>query len=260
MFLHDLLFSCLRRWYVLVLGLVITGMASFYVFNSIEPSYEAKASVVLIPPKVAVTVGDNPYLYLGGLDQALGVLQVKITSPEVMEPIESKYDGAEVAIAKDATTSGPIAAITVTANRADDTVALLNETLASIPLTLRTLQSELKVPANSEITTLELSKDAVPEPNNKRQIQFTAFVALGGTSISLLGTGLLDRMLIALKKRLKARKMKKELDKHLASTEQPALEDATAIPVLATPIKPEEFQEDSQTAPGLVRERARARS
>src|SRR5690606_7298680 len=137
-----LLFSCLRRWYVLVLGLVLAGMGSYYVFNSIEPTYEAKASVVLIPPKVAVTVGDNPYLYLGGLDQALGVLQVKITSPEVVESLVEKYAGAEIAVAKDATTSGPIAAITVSAQPADDTIVLLNQTLAAIPATLQSLQAE----------------------------------------------------------------------------------------------------------------------
>ncbi len=258
MFLRDLLFSCLRRWYVLLLGLIITGMGSYYMFNSMEPTYEAEASVVLIPPKIAVTVGDNPYLYLGGLDQALGVLQVKVTSPEVMDPITEKYQGAQVAIAKDATTSGPIAAITVSADSADDTIALLNETVASIPTTLKSLQADLNVPANSVITTLALSKDTTPEPNNKRQIQFTAFVALGGLSASLLGTGLLDRLLVALKKRRENKKLKREAAALTAQEEHELLAQVQPLTV-ALPTAQEQQNTVDKAGGKNGRERARLR-
>ncbi|MGH3652906.1 hypothetical protein [Glutamicibacter sp.] len=259
MFLRDLLFSCLRRWYILVLGLVLTGLGSYYIFNAIEPTYEAEGSVVLIPPKVAVTVGDNPYLYLGGLDQALGVLQVKTTSPEVITPIVEKYQGAEVAIAKDATTSGPIAAITVTADTAEDTISLLEDTLASIPATLKTLQADLDVPENSVITSMALSKDQVPEPNSKRQIQFTAFVALGGISASLLGAGLLDRMLLALKKRRALRKLGRGTGS-LAVQEGPgSLAPIQPLKSSVQPVEQEPGRTGSETGMKRGSERARLR-
>ena len=147
MFLRDLLFSCLRRWYFLLLGLLLTGAGTYYVYLSIEPTYEANASVVLIPPKVAVMTGDNPYLYLGGLDQALGVLQVKVASPEVLDKLTGGREDAEVSIGKDATTSGPIAAIKVSAKDAAGTMQLLDAALKQVPQTLDELQTPPGSPA-----------------------------------------------------------------------------------------------------------------
>lgn len=207
--MQDLFFSCFRRWYYLVVGLLITVALTFYVYGSIEPTYEADASIVLIPPKVAVTLGDNPFLYLGGLDQALGVLQVKMASPEIVEPLEKMYQGAEINVGKDATTTGPIAAVTVKADSAEDTIALLDATVAMVPKTLNALQKEQEVPADSEISAMELAKDQTPTPNSKRQIQMTALVALAGISGSLLLTGLLDRILASRKIRKEARSVSK---------------------------------------------------
>ncbi|WP_423299971.1 hypothetical protein [Glutamicibacter nicotianae] len=209
MFLRDLLLSCLRRWYFLLLGLLLTGAGTYYVYTSIEPTYEANASVVLIPPKVAVMTGDNPYLYLGGLDQALGVLQVKVASPEVLDKLTGGREDAEVSIGEDATTSGPIAAIKVSAKDAAGTMQLLDAALKQVPQTLDELQKEQAVPAKSVITSMELSRDGEPTAITKRQIQFTAMAAVAGASMSLLLTGLLDRLLLALKLRRKARRAKK---------------------------------------------------
>ena len=195
MFVRDLIFSSLKRWYFLLVGLIVTGVAAFLVFGMISPTYEAKASMVLIPPKVAVTVGDNPYLYLGGLDQALGVLQVKVASPSESESLIEKYAGAELSIAKDATTSGPIVAIKASANNADDTMKLLAGSIDLVPKTLAAMQKELQVPQPSLISVLELSSDREPTKVAKKQLQMTVIVAAGGASLSLLGTGFLDRML-----------------------------------------------------------------
>lgn len=203
MFVRDLIFSSLRRWYFLLFGLIVTGVAAFLVFGMISPTYEAKASMVLIPPKVAVTVGDNPYLYLGGLDQALGVLQVKVASPSESAALLDKFPGAELSIAKDATTSGPIIAIAVAAHEPDDTMELLKGAITLVPKTLASLQKELKVPEPSLISVMSLSADTEPTKVSKKQLQMTMIVAAGGASLSLLGTGFLDRL-------INRRKAKKE--------------------------------------------------
>ncbi|MEO8219695.1 MAG: hypothetical protein ABI563_02770 [Specibacter sp.] len=195
MFVRDMLVSCLRRWYFVVLGLIITGVATYFAFNMVLPTYEAKASIVLIPPAVAVTVGDNPYLYLGGLEQALGVLQVKASSPEVAAPLLDKFPGSSMAISKDPTTSGPIMAITVAADTPEQTMALLKGTLELVPSTLTSLQTELKVPAASVITSMPLSLDVEPTKIAKKQIQMTAMAGVGGLAATLLITGFIDRLM-----------------------------------------------------------------
>lgn len=210
MFLRDLLMSCLRRWYFLVLGLLITVAGTYLAYTHIAPTYEANASVVLIPPKVAVTVGDNPYLYLGGLDQALGVLQVKMASPEVSDGPTNSHADYEILISKDATTSGPIAAIKVSAPTENETMSLLGDTVAMVPKTLASLQQEQRVPKSSMITSMVLSQDLEPVEINKRQIQMTAVVLVAGASSSLLLTGLLDRLLTGRKERKASRQQAKK--------------------------------------------------
>ncbi|MFJ6417904.1 hypothetical protein [Paeniglutamicibacter sp. NPDC091659] len=205
--MRDLILSSLRRWYFLLAGLLLTSVVTYLVFGMVSPTFEAKASMVLIPPKVAVTVGDNPYLYLGGLDQALGVLQVKVASPSESAALIDKYPGAEISIAKDATTSGPIVSIQVSANDANDTMELLKGAVALVPKTLSAMQTELKVPDKSMISVLELSTDNEPTKVTKKQLQMTMIVAAGGASASLLVTGLLDRLLNRRKSKREAKKM-----------------------------------------------------
>lgn len=211
MFVRDLILSSLRRWYFLLAGLILTGVATYLVFGMVSPTFEAKASMVLIPPKVAVTVGDNPYLYLGGLDQALGVLQVKVASPSESAALIDRYPGAEVSIGKDATTSGPIISIQVSANDANDTMELLKGAVSLVPKTLSAMQTELKVPDKSMISVLELASDNEPTKVTKKQLQMTMLVAAGGASASLLGTGLLDRL-------INRRKFKREAKRADAET------------------------------------------
>lgn len=208
MFIRDLLVSCLRRWYFLVAGLIITGFATYFVFGMVTPSYEAKASVVLIPPAVAVTVGDNPYLYLGGLEQALGVLQVRVSSPEVAAPLLDQFPDSTISVSKDATTSGPIMAIEVSSDTPEQTMELLQSTLELVPSTLVELQYDLKVPALSVISSMPLSMDIEPTVNSKKQIQMTAMAAVGGLAATLLLTGFLDRVMSRTRK--VKRKFKKD--------------------------------------------------
>lgn len=226
MLVRDVLTSCLRRWYFVVVGLLLTGVGSYFIFGMVSPTYEANASMTLIPPKVAVTVGDNPYLYLGGLEQALGVLQVKVASPEISGPLLEKYSDSKLAVAPDSTTTGPILTVTVTADSPDAAMALLNGGEALVPQTLKALQVEQKVPASSMISVLQLSADKEPTKIAKKQLQMTVMAGVGGLAATLLLTGLLDRLM----SRKRVRRPDRVADTALVSLIGPArIEPAVAI-------------------------------
>ncbi|NVM94401.1 hypothetical protein [Arthrobacter wenxiniae] len=195
MLVRDVLTSCLRRWYFVVVGLLLTGMGTYFVFGMVSPTYEADASMTLIPPKVAVTVGDNPYLYLGGLEQALGVLQVKVASPEVSGPLLEKYPHSQLTVAPDATTTGPIMTMTVTAGSPEAAMSLLNAGESLVPATLKQLQVAQNVPPASMISVLQLSAVTEPTKVAKKQLQMTVMAGVGGLAATLLLTGLLDRLM-----------------------------------------------------------------
>lgn len=196
MLLRDLAASSLRRWYLLLAGLILTVAGGYLVLGAVTPTYTATASMVLIPPRDVVVTGHNPYLYLGGLDQAVGVLQVKLNSPEVAKPLESRYRDSQLEVAKDNTAAGPIIEISSTAGSPPDALGLLNDVMDAVPGDLTALQQKLSVPPSSRISVMVLSSDHKATPSHKRQIRFLVVIGAGGIGATVLAAGALDRLLV----------------------------------------------------------------
>ncbi len=211
--LREMFISCLRRWYFVIVGLLVTAAGTYGAYMAVHPTYDAKASIVLIPPKVAITTGDNPYLYLGGLDQALGVLQVKVSAPEVSGDLVKRYPGGILTVTRDVTTSGPILAISATADDPSSVMKLLQGAEDLVPSTLATLQAQLRVPPDSVITSMKLSSDDVPTKVSKSQLQTMAMVAVGGVAGTVVFVGLIDRLMARRARMKPVRTLKRALKK-----------------------------------------------
>ena len=196
MFLRDLYASAIRRWYFVLAGLLITAAMSFWVFRVAPVTYEATANVALIPPPTAVISGDNPFLYMGGLDQAMGVLTVKLNSDSVRDSIEDAYPGAVYSTERDATTSGPIIRVKVAGDSAATTLEILNRVLDVMPATLSSLQDELSLPKASRISLLTLGVDKDTTLVGEARTRALLVVAALGMAGTLLLTGLADKRLI----------------------------------------------------------------
>ena len=87
MVLSDMLRSLLRRWYIVVLGVILTVAGVYGAYTVTPVTYSATSTVVLLPPEKSVKDGDNPYLYLGGLGQALNVLVITMNSAASQEEV-----------------------------------------------------------------------------------------------------------------------------------------------------------------------------
>ena len=201
MLIWDLLRTCLKRWYIIVIGLALVGAGSYFVYDKTPLTYEANGSVVLIPPRDSVLVGDNPYLYLGGLEQALGVLSVRMMSSEVMDTLQERHPKMEYTLGKDTTTAGPIMAITVVSSDEAMTLPALGSVIDLVPEQMGRLQEDLNVPKNSRITTQTLAMDEKPKVLTKDRTRMVAIVVAGGVTGVLLFTALFDRILHTFKDR-----------------------------------------------------------
>ena len=201
MFLRDLVKSILRRWYVVVLGIALTVFLGLQAYQSAPVTYQAEASLVLIPPPDSVTIGDNPFLYLGGLDQALGVLTVKLNSSEAQTVILAGSQDNSYTVAKDSDTTGPIMRIDASSSSAQGALKTLGAVVDETPKFLDVLQNDLKVPKQSKLATLVLSVDKIPVENDKAKIRSLLVMVAAGGAGTLLLTGLFDRMIGALKDR-----------------------------------------------------------
>lgn len=206
MIIRDLVASLLRRWYLVLAGFLATAALGLLVYQQVPATYQASASVVLVPPPTAVISGDNPYLYMGGLDQALSVLVVKLNSAAIAEPIGEANGDVTYVVGQDVTTSGPIMQVDVDGAETGATLSALRAVLDVIPGTLASLQEELAVEPGARISVLELAVDREVTIADGDQIQaLLTAVAAGGASTLLL-SGLLDRVLLKRRARRQGRR------------------------------------------------------
>jgi hypothetical protein len=196
MFLRDLYASLRRRWYLVVAGVLLTAVLAFVVYGRAPVRYQASGSVALVPPPTAVISGDNPFLYMGGLEQALGVLTVKLNSPEVQHNIVGKYGAVEYSTTRDPSTNGPIVLVTVTGSTADEALKALTDVLAAVPQNLDSLQESLKVTKTSTVTSMPLSSDEEAEIDDSARTRMTLTFGAAGLAGTLLLTGQLDKILL----------------------------------------------------------------
>jgi hypothetical protein len=195
MFLRELRRSLLRRWYLVLAGFAATGVLAWLTFGMVSPTYQARANLILLPPESSVEPGGNPYLYLGGLDQALDVLVRALNSGATSDPILESFPEAGYQVARDASTSGPIVLVEVAGSSEQSTLAALDAVLEALPTTLAGLQEQLDVPPASQITSQPLTVDTEPEVSQKSRVQAVGAVAAAGLAGTVMLTGLVDGML-----------------------------------------------------------------
>jgi hypothetical protein len=201
MLLHDLGRGLLRRWYFVVIGVLLTACGALLLSSLVPPTHRATARVVLIPPSSLVSADGNPYLFLGGLEQALGVLTVKLSSDAASEQVLEAHPGGSYTAVKDAVSPGPIMLITAESESPESTLQVLDAVLKIVPENLENMQDQLNIPKPSRITALTI----VREDTTTKVLQSQLRAVLGGVALGLsmtvLLTGLLDRMLTARKAR-----------------------------------------------------------
>lgn len=195
MYLRDLYASLKRRWYLAVLGALLTASLAFVVYFQAPVKYEATGSVALVPPATAVISGDNPFLYMGGLEQALGILTAKLNSDEVQRDIVGKYDAVTYSTIRDPSTNGPIVLVTVTGATAGEALGVLTDVLAAVPQNLNSLQDSLNVSENSKITSMPLSSDEEAKIDSSTRTRTVLTLAAVGGAGTLLLTGQLDKII-----------------------------------------------------------------
>lgn len=178
----------LRRWYVVVVGLLATLAMCFLASRVVSVQYQATAGILMLPPKsTEAGVPDNPFLSLGGLDTVSGVI-ARAATDRVMQAEVAKAGGTgSYTVEPDLASGGPVLLITVedvTPQGALTTLAVVSKKL---PELLTELQTSSGVRESALIRARELIKDNVAQPVRKPLIRALLVV----TAVGLAGTVLL---------------------------------------------------------------------
>lgn len=180
-----------RRWYVVLLGLLLTAGLAYGATLAAPAEFRSRALILLLPSEEAVGEAGNPFLALDGLEQPASLVVAYFTSTAAQEEVAARSETATFNVALDAEVRGPVILVQVT----DETEALSLETLGylrdRIPEELRRLQEEVGAPDSSIISSMVLTSDAEAVQDNSAAIRLViAALVLGVTGTVFLAFGL----------------------------------------------------------------------
>lgn len=193
--ISETIASLWRRWYVLVAGLLVTGGLGWAVFNYVPTPYESTGSQLLMPPAATVGEGGNPYLFLGGMNEALDVLIRRSNSEESRDPVLKQFPGVDYTVSRDYQTPSPILIIDVSASSESDALQSLKAAMSTVDQNLVAMQEEVDVPGSMIISTRDLVVPDSAIVDSKMAMQ-TSVLAVGvGLVGTIMVTGFLDGVL-----------------------------------------------------------------
>ncbi|AXE38687.1 hypothetical protein [Acidipropionibacterium virtanenii] len=176
----------LRRWYILVAGLVIAAAAAAVVWSVVPATYTRTSTQILLPGAGMVPTGSNPYMYVGGLVPAADIVVRGLGSSNVIDEVVRGRPTTSVQVTRDPTTSGPVILITVESRSDADAAAALSAMNQRTATILDTLQAEESIPQRQRISVVTVSVD-------KRGIigQRTRLLATGAAGAGVLALAVL---------------------------------------------------------------------
>ncbi|MET0843525.1 MAG: hypothetical protein ABWY23_06730 [Mycetocola sp.] len=181
----------LRRWYIVIPGLLIVASIALGVWFAVPAGYSRSATQLLIPGETSIPEGGNPYLYLGGLSPAADVLVRAIGSENVLNGVVEGRPGTEVEISS-AGTGSPIILIEVTASNdatAKDVLTTLVDQTAAI---LDEIQDVENIPESNRMTVIPVTVDEQGEEEPRSRLLAAAGVGVIGTVVTLLIASFVD--------------------------------------------------------------------
>lgn len=194
--LTQVLRSLLRRWYLTIPALLATAGLCLFTMNAVQPTYQAKATVLLLPPSKQLPEGANPFLFLGGMQQAAEVLATFLSGDAQQKAFAAQNPTATYVIDLDRTTSGPVLSVTATDRTSGGALDATADVLAAIPTGLAELEKSASVPDSSSIEILTLAKDEVATQDTKAMTRTVGVVLVAGLLGTLLLVATIDGLLL----------------------------------------------------------------
>lgn len=196
MYLRDLWASCRRRWGLLLALVILSEGILLGVSSTVEPTYEAEASMVLIPPPSSEIPDLNRLLDLGSLGDSVEVLARSMRSADVQEDLEAVAPDAEFEVSPDYSSSAPILLLDASGPDQDETAELLAALLERAPRNLEQLQAGLDIPERSRITQVVVSRDPEPVPDLRSRLRVLGVLAVALVALSAVLVAALDGILL----------------------------------------------------------------
>lgn len=195
--------AALRRWYILLPLLALTGLAAYTVGNGVHPEYDSTGSVMVVPGQAGQTV-PNPY---GRVADANTVLGIVLNGPGARSQIGAKGLSTEFAIST--VSRSTIANFTVRADDPDIAIATGQAVLDHAVAELDSRQASAGVPENERYTLEILQAPALTGVVTEGKLRNMAIVGVLGAAGSLVVAVLFDDIVGLIRRRRNRKKRSK---------------------------------------------------
>lgn len=195
--------ACLRRWYLLLPLLLLTGLGVVVVGDRINPEYQSNGSVLFYGSAVESPEA-NPYGNAVPAASALTVIATGGTfrSQVAEEGFSPDYE-IEEANAKPGTSS-PMLAVLVRADDPESALGTRDAVIAQMSEELNERQAQLGIPlaARTSISVLDVPEDVSTLTTGPLRAQIVVLVL--GVALSFLLVVLLDDLILSARRRRQA--------------------------------------------------------
>jgi hypothetical protein len=200
--LSDLLGVFRRRWYLALLGLILTGALGYGAIVTNPPSYTARGLVLLLPSQASLKTTPNPLLGLVGLDLPGRVVTAYYASADAQADLKRIAPSADISVYVDDSTGGPVIAVDVKDTTPDNTLKALNYVVDSIPVQLARIQQQVGATEANSVRSAPLFVDSKAQVTRRDQIRVTIAAVGAGLVVTLVVVFAIDG--IVLRRRRKA--------------------------------------------------------
>lgn len=197
MYVLDGIQILLRRWYVIVIGLVLAGGTAWVAVAVVPTQYQASANTIFLlsPNATGVETPSNPYLILDStLTVTAELVAGIVTSAEVKD--EMAVDGftSEYSVAVSPERAAPVLFVTATDIDPLTVVNTVYEATRRIELELARIQEDAGSPTNQAIESFSFSASDEAEALEGSALRTLLAIGVFGVMATILAAFGVDRL------------------------------------------------------------------
>lgn len=211
--LFDVVRSSIRRWYIVLPLMLVTGWFAYDAYSGAKPLYYANAVVGIAPPSLRIDqsapgepLRRNGLLDIGGAALIANMTAMGLSDPAVEEGVAAA--GGKDYIARIFPTPGtmpqlPLIMIESNEGNPADTTKTLELVIAQADDTMKALQQQARVPEDQMVGPFVVSPPGTPVEGMPSRTRSTIAVFGAGAALSILLGVLVDVVLLRRKARPK---------------------------------------------------------
>jgi capsular polysaccharide biosynthesis protein len=218
-----------RRWWLVLVGLFMTGALAYGTTFVVAVQYTAQSSLVLIPPRTTADTQVNPFLSIGGLNPAADVLVRALNTGAFHDQHAPAGSATSYTVARDTDASGPLLVVEVTDATSGGAMSLLTAVVEQAPVTLAQLQTEVGVQDSESIRITEVARMTQPKTDRKSQTRAILVASVVGLVTTVALVRIVDGLLIWRTRRSRPRSPAGEASPAALPEQHPNREDPIAL-------------------------------